>query len=166
MDDSVRRLIFEAIDGTISPEDFERLQSAIEQSDEVRDEYLRAVGLCEELADIALVQPSPELTDALPEPIPRPEAGERRGRLRWWNTGRLAVALALILSVGAAYWFGRHNSPGSFVADGRGFQPRCRNRRSGHCRSRDAAAIGRSEMVRRNAGLAGGGCPPRRPTAV
>ncbi|MEW4526569.1 LamG-like jellyroll fold domain-containing protein [Maioricimonas sp. JC845] len=111
MDDSVRRLIFEAIEGTISPDDFEQLQSAIEQSDEVRDEYLRAVGLCEELAEIAIVHSSPELPDALPEPIPRPEAGERRGGLRWWNPGRLAVALALMLSVGAAYWFGRHNSP-------------------------------------------------------
>lgn len=53
MDDSIRNLIFQAIDQTISAEDFERLQNAIEQSDEVRAEYLNVVGLCESLCDIA-----------------------------------------------------------------------------------------------------------------
>lgn len=68
MDDSVRRLIFEAIDGTISPEDFERLQSAIEQSDEVRDEYLRMLDLCEDLAEIAVEG----ATEAVPFASPGP----------------------------------------------------------------------------------------------
>ena len=53
MDDSIRNLIFQAIDQTISAEDFERLQDAIEHSDEARAEYLNAVSLCESLCDIA-----------------------------------------------------------------------------------------------------------------
>lgn len=53
MDDSIRSLILQAIDETISSDDFERLQNAIEQSDEVRAEYLRAIGLCESLCEIA-----------------------------------------------------------------------------------------------------------------
>ena len=53
MDDSIRSLIFQAIDQTISAEDFERLQDAIEQSDEVRSGYLTAVRLCESLSEIA-----------------------------------------------------------------------------------------------------------------
>lgn len=53
MDDSIRNLIFQAIDQTISADDFERLQDAIEQSDEARVEYLNAVSLCESLCDIA-----------------------------------------------------------------------------------------------------------------
>ena len=47
MDENVRKLIFQAIDQTISEKDFHRLQDAIEESEEVRAEYLRAVGLCE-----------------------------------------------------------------------------------------------------------------------
>jgi hypothetical protein len=53
MDDSIRSLIFQAIDQTISAEDFDRLQDAIEQSDEVRAEYLTVVSLCESLSDIS-----------------------------------------------------------------------------------------------------------------
>lgn len=56
MDDSIRNLIFQAIDQTISAEDFERLQDAIEQSDEVRTEYLTAVRLCESLSEIAAAE--------------------------------------------------------------------------------------------------------------
>jgi hypothetical protein len=53
MDENIRGLIFQAVDQTISDEDFERLQDAIEQNEEVRNEYLRAVSLCESLAEIA-----------------------------------------------------------------------------------------------------------------
>ena len=49
MDETIRKLIFQVIDETISPEEFEQLQDAIEQSAEVREEYLNAVHL---IADI------------------------------------------------------------------------------------------------------------------
>ena len=53
MDESIRKLIFAAIDETISPEDFERLQDAIEADEQVRSEYLRAINLSESLCEIA-----------------------------------------------------------------------------------------------------------------
>ncbi|MFG0334966.1 MAG: hypothetical protein ACF8TS_16540, partial [Maioricimonas sp. JB049] len=72
MDDSIGKYIFEAIDGTISSEDFGRLQDAIEQSEEVRDAYLRAVSLCEELAEISANQPVSDVLSAGQAPVRRP----------------------------------------------------------------------------------------------
>ena len=40
MDDRIRDLIFQAIDQTISKQDFEELQDAIENDPVVRDQYL------------------------------------------------------------------------------------------------------------------------------
>ncbi|QDU39509.1 FecR protein [Maioricimonas rarisocia] len=129
MDDSIRKLIFTAIDGTISPEDFERLQDAIERSEEVRDEYLRAVSLCEDLAEIAGDQP---VTDALSEtqsPVRRPTSRNFRPDLFRLNPVHLAVAFMLLVTVGGvAYWFGQRHSvvPASPVAgsESRGEVPR------------------------------------------
>ena len=53
MRDETQTLISMAIDGTISRADFERLQDLIDQSDEVRAEYLRAVSVSETLCEIA-----------------------------------------------------------------------------------------------------------------
>ena len=53
MDNDLRDLIFQAIDESISAEDFERLQDAIGQDPDFRDEYLRAVSLCDSLGELA-----------------------------------------------------------------------------------------------------------------
>ncbi len=53
MGDDLRGLMFQLIDGTISSEDFKRLQDAIESSDDVRKEYLRIVNLGGSLTEIA-----------------------------------------------------------------------------------------------------------------
>ncbi|QDS98476.1 LamG-like jellyroll fold domain-containing protein [Adhaeretor mobilis] len=53
MNKDLNDLIFSAIDQSISPADFDRLQDAIEKDDLVRNEYLRALNLSEILGELA-----------------------------------------------------------------------------------------------------------------
>lgn len=119
MDDSIRNLIFKAIDQTISAEDFERLQDAIEQSDEVRAEYLQAVGLCESLSEISAGEDGsmPQNSEPL-SPVSgvvrtvgsaRSDANSFNSqmRLNLSSPQLLAVAVAILALVGGvAFWIG------------------------------------------------------------
>ena len=118
MDDSIRSLIFQAIYQTISAEDFERLQDAIEQSDEVRSGYLTAVRLCESLSEIAGEEESSSrnsepMTSATGVAGPilraRPDAGAFGSLMRRdLRSPRIitGAAMILILVGGIAFWFG------------------------------------------------------------
>lgn len=53
MNEKIQELIFQAIDSTISKEDFETLQDAMEKDPEVRSQYLGAMNLSEVLSEIA-----------------------------------------------------------------------------------------------------------------
>lgn len=111
MDDSIRNLIFQAIDQTISADDFERLQDAIEQSDEVRAEYLRAIGLCESLSEIAAGE-NTATDDQNPPPVQAPsnfrfinwKANRPISTANW--TLRFAIAGAFPVVFAIAFWFG------------------------------------------------------------
>ena len=108
MDDRIRDLIFQAIDQTILREDFERLQNAIEQDDEVRDAYLKTVGLCESLGDIA-GEPQTPYSDSWE---PTFSLQETRQRKAWTPARQLAMAAAVLIVVsGFTFWLGRSNVP-------------------------------------------------------
>ena len=107
MDDRIRDLIFQAIDETISPTDFERLQDALDHDDEVRNAYLKAVGLCESLSEVAGESQTPEtdrsnLTSNL---------RETSQQARVWPPARhLAIAATVLIIVsGFTFWLGRSN---------------------------------------------------------
>lgn len=110
MDESIRSLIFQAIDETISPEDFERLQDAIERDEEVRQKYLSLVGMCESLGEIAVEASLGTPTSAMaPALSPLKENSSRRSRARFTGS-QLSAAAAVILLVGVgAFWLGRRN---------------------------------------------------------
>ena len=101
MDDNIRNLMFQVIDETISDEDFERLQNAIEQSEDVRDEYLRAVGLCESLGEIASEPTALAAGPAVLVARSRPAASA---------FGSLAIAATVLVLVGGtSFWLGQKN---------------------------------------------------------
>ncbi len=114
MDDSIRSLIFQLIDQTISAEDFDRLQDAIEQSDEVRVEYLTAVSLCESLSDIAADE-GDSAGNSKPATVQTPS----EFKLSDWQSNRIladsrwartfAVASAILIVGAAAFWFGHRD---------------------------------------------------------
>ncbi|QDV43741.1 FecR protein [Stieleria neptunia] len=115
MDDTIRNLIFQAIDQTISADDFDVLQDAIERREDVRAEYLRAINLCESLGEIATesggdlhgnlhgdLHGGPPKRNDSPASVLDDASG--------WTWQRLAIAAAvLVLVSGVAYWFGRSN---------------------------------------------------------
>lgn len=115
MDEKIRSLIFQAIDETISADDFDRLQDAIEQSDEVRSEYLRAVNLCESLGEFAPSSPievEPTVLESR-RAVKQAEGVTADLTLRRLSLGHLAIAASIMTLVGGfAFWFGRGNSPG------------------------------------------------------
>ncbi len=111
MDDSIRKLIFKAIDHTISPEDFDRLQDALEQDAEVRTAYLRAVHMSGTLEDLAGESVASEKVNA---PVVRSNPNPKRQRGLFfshvapaWNW--LAAAAVLLAVGGTAFWFGQRN---------------------------------------------------------
>ncbi|APZ90527.1 LamG-like jellyroll fold domain-containing protein [Fuerstiella marisgermanici] len=122
MDEATRNLIFKAIDQTIVPAEFDRLQDAIEQDDEVRAEYLRAVTLCESLSEIASEASEPNAIASRPAHDDRtwkaPAAcavGAHWQSLSWSMIG---LAATILLTVGgAAFWFGLQKSGTTNVAD-------------------------------------------------
>ena len=98
MDSKLRQLIFKAIDETISPAELERLQDALEQSEAVREEYVRAVSLSESLSEIATSE------TVVPQvPVDR---GEAKRRLAFIQLGLAALVLFAVGSL--AFWFGHH----------------------------------------------------------
>lgn len=131
MDDRIRNLIFEAIDGSISPADFDLLQSAIEHDEEVRTEYSRAVGLTESLSEIAatnedvfqspciapaspsLAPESRRLDSQSPDSIPvAPQTPSNNSlpRDRVVLFAQLTIAATiLLLASGLGFWLGQRN---------------------------------------------------------
>lgn len=105
MDSSIRQLIFQAIDESISPQDFERLQTAIEQDEEVQTEYLKAVRLCQSMDEIASSLPDDALesTSEPVSPIVEPTAFSNR------KTLSLACATVAVLCLVSwtGFWFGQ-----------------------------------------------------------
>ncbi|TWU15331.1 LamG-like jellyroll fold domain-containing protein [Allorhodopirellula heiligendammensis] len=97
MDHEIHKLIYQAIDQTITPDNLERLQDAIEGSREVRLEYLRAVHLGETLEEIATSEmhsavSSPEqVTSSLPADLLSPSRvnhGSRGFGLKTWASAK------------------------------------------------------------------------------
>ena len=159
MDENVRTLIFQAIDRTISEQDFHRLQDAMEESEEVRAEYVRAVGLCESLGEIA-TEPT-ALTAGNSKAEGRlamadvTSRSDRQGRRT--HAWQLAVAATTLIVVGGtAFWLGR-----TFIsqpADGLAISDQPRNTTqetqiAGHATLRRAVDLKWSQgMVRRHEG--------------
>lgn len=116
MDDELSRLIFQAIDQTISSSDFERLQTRIEKDESARAEYLRAVRLCETLGEI-----SAESTDDVKAEIfnlqssTTQSASESRIRLPDWSVLAVAAAVLFVVSM-TAFWVGQKNGTPSTAA--------------------------------------------------
>lgn len=119
MDEAMRNLIFKAIDQTISPEEFDWLQDAIERNDEVRAEYLRSVALCESLGEIASGTSEGEPFEA-DESVRRKTEDEslHQSRAGLFTLGQLAIAATLLLAVGStAFWFGQQKNKTTNLID-------------------------------------------------
>lgn len=122
MDEMTRNLIFKAIDQTATPAEFDRLQDAIEQDDEVRAEYLRAVRLCESLGEIASEAREPNALAVGPAGDDKAWNGPAvsAAGLRWnslsWSLIGLAAAV-LVAVGGAAFWFGQQKNVTKNTAD-------------------------------------------------
>ena len=98
VDEQYKKLIFEAIDGTIGDADFHSLQDAIEQYDDVRAEYVRCLNMCETLGDIAAEQSNSSQTlvfESTPGPDPacllRLNSTTKYNPLRQYKQYHLAV---------------------------------------------------------------------------
>lgn len=150
MDDDTRDLIFQAIDQTISREDFDRLQDAIEHDDDVRESYLKIVGICDSLGEIAYpdsvqrIEPT-VLAAGLATgdfPVQQPDTS---GSESPWSVRYLVVAAALLLLVGSgAFWLGRQDqsSPAAVsVRPGQRPDTQAENRIAGHATLRRAVDI-------------------------
>lgn len=103
MNREIHGLIFRLLDQTITEQEFERLQDAIEQDEEVRGEYLRAVAVTDLLGELS-TQTSPEPNR--PPADDRVNLGRRTSRL-----GQIAIAASVLALVsGTAFWIGRNNA--------------------------------------------------------
>ncbi|PHQ35573.1 LamG-like jellyroll fold domain-containing protein [Rhodopirellula bahusiensis] len=109
MDDSLQKLIYQAIDQTIPAEDFEQLQNLLEDNEEVRQAYLQAVNLSESLHEIAAapLQSSPA-SSATPPLYRWPSVFAFRSLM--------IAATALFMVGGMAYWLGRQRLPSPSIA--------------------------------------------------
>lgn len=108
MDNDIRKLIFQAIDKSISQDDFDRLQTAIEQDDAVLAEYLQAVNLSESLSEIA--------AEAKGEASSKPHGtATAAGSPSHWRKPirQIAVSAAALLIVsGLGFWLGQRSDSG------------------------------------------------------
>jgi ferric-dicitrate binding protein FerR (iron transport regulator) len=118
MNEHIRGSIFQLIDGTISDQDFERLQEAIEADSSVREEYLRAVGLNESLQELAI--DSAELSgNEKAKPAADAPSSVQSSR----KSFLLAVALVLVVVIvvgDIGFWIYRANStdqPETLITD-------------------------------------------------
>jgi hypothetical protein len=106
MKDDFQNLIYQTLDQTITPEDFERLQERLENSEEARQAYLQAVNASESLHEIAasstskFAQVSHDTDSSSPLPL-----------YRWPSVFALRslmiAASALIVVGGLAFWLGQ-----------------------------------------------------------
>ncbi|MEP3833064.1 LamG-like jellyroll fold domain-containing protein [Rhodopirellula bahusiensis] len=109
MDDSLQKLIYQAIDQTIPAEDFEQLQNLLEDNEEVRQAYLQAVNLSESLHEIAAapLQSSPA-SSATPPLYRWPSVFAFRSLM--------IAATALFMVGGMAYCLARQRLPSPSIA--------------------------------------------------
>lgn len=130
MSDEMRSLVFQLIDQTISPEDFDRLQDAIEQDEDLRLEYLDAINVSESLRDIAADPDATRLPLAANSPTRWPSVFSSRS---------LAIAATALIAVsGLGFWIGRSTSEQEFV-DGGG--DRVESRIAGHATLRRSVDV-------------------------
>ncbi|MEM0925665.1 MAG: LamG-like jellyroll fold domain-containing protein [Planctomycetota bacterium] len=115
MDEPTRRLIYRAIDATISESEFEQLQDAIESNDEIRSEYLRAIRLTESLEEIAR-EPTQPQSDPHASPGIAPDAAPMNSTSTSLalpfrvNCPFAAIAASvLVIVTGTAFWLGGQN---------------------------------------------------------
>ncbi|MEP3481396.1 MAG: LamG-like jellyroll fold domain-containing protein [Fuerstiella sp.] len=108
MDEALQQLIFKAIDQTITEDEFEQLQSAIENHDDVRDQYLAAVSLSQALSEIANAPEALESTTAVSGLAfsKHVQANGRSTRSAFSIKVLLAIACLLLVSL-SGYWFGK-----------------------------------------------------------
>lgn len=120
MDDSTRNLIFKAIDQTISETEFNILQDAIEQDEDVRSEYLRAVSLGESLSEIAVEVSDDKSSQVSAEVNRQIEREESNNQVSVWRlNARLLAVAATVLAVvgGTAFWFGKNTVETTNIVD-------------------------------------------------
>ncbi|QGJ68849.1 Iron dicitrate transport regulator FecR [Planctomycetales bacterium 10988] len=125
MDDRTRQLIYQLIDGAISPEDFDRLQDAMEADEEVRQEYLLAVHLNESLQEIAETEwdsaanveefPGGHSSISITKNENKP-AHLLSSPANWQVPQWSLAAMILFLVGGIAYWFGQQNAEPSLLS--------------------------------------------------
>ncbi len=147
MDEATRSLIFKAIDQVITPQEFEQLQDAIEQSDEVCEEYLRAIALSESLGEIA--SQSRQLRSSQSSAAVEPRRQDTSAPPPRFRLSLLGLAAAVLLTVGGtAFWFGRQNSRQTDVAAGVGDPAPARESRiAGHATLRRSVDLKWPESV-------------------
>ncbi|WP_013629533.1 LamG-like jellyroll fold domain-containing protein [Rubinisphaera brasiliensis] len=108
MDQKTRTLIFQAIDQSITLADFERLQDLIETDPEVRQEYLRAVRLCDTLHDIGM---EPDRSRHSSDAIKPNGSGVMLRPSSLSSIAQWSAACLAFLVVGAtAFWAGQINN--------------------------------------------------------
>lgn len=115
MDEKTQQLIFQMIDQTITPDDFDSLQEVLLRDESVRAEYLKAVSLASTLSELSIEQSSGTLNTSKADLASgadgiASDGGKPRGLMPGWNQRALALAAALLLSVcGSSYWLGKWN---------------------------------------------------------
>lgn len=110
MDRDTQQLIFQAIDQTITPNDFANLQAILLRDETVRAEYLKAVNLSAALAELSLEKSTFVLSPAKSDVV----AGSvndgvlPQGPKSGWSQRALALAATVLLAVcGLSYWLGQ-----------------------------------------------------------
>ena len=111
MDEDIRKLIYEAIDETISQSDFEKLQESLATSAAARAEYLQALRLCDALSTMSEEAATPDVqVGTLSSKASNSAASEPRNSQDSLKSNWSLLATALVLLVvasGTAFWVGR-----------------------------------------------------------
>ncbi|MFG0290197.1 MAG: hypothetical protein ACF8CQ_18600 [Rhodopirellula sp. JB044] len=134
MKDDLRRLIYRTVDGTVTAEEFDRLQDAILKDDEVRDEYLDVVAVTQTLRHVSAVESatrsladsdevrSPGINtqtasekqrarQARPTPQTQTVSQQKSPAMTKWRLAALmATAASMILAVAIRYSIQQHNA--------------------------------------------------------
>lgn len=111
MDESIQQLIYKTLDQTITKDEFEKLQTAIEEQDDVRDAYLDAVSLSHSLSEIATQSEAKQSTDTVATGDltlrSRVQSNVHSARSTF-GIKTLTAAVCLVLVSLSGYWFGKN----------------------------------------------------------
>ncbi|MFG0255649.1 MAG: hypothetical protein ACF787_11245 [Rhodopirellula sp. JB053] len=134
MKDDLRRLIYRTVDGTVTAEEFDRLQDAILKDDEVRDEYLDVVAVTQTLRHVSAVESatrsladsdevrspgintqtaSEKQRERQARPTPQTQAVSQQkspAMTKWRLATLMATAASMILAVAIRYSIQQHNA--------------------------------------------------------